>query len=158
PDRRTPARSISDNQYGTCRGELQILMLSPHRAMLSRLKISRHALACAALVLALTGGSTGSSGAENLAAEAAELTKQGMQLERAGKYAEAEEAYRKGLSAYEKTFGPTNPWVGAVLNAIGRLYIKQHRDTEAEPVLLRGLAIMESRFGPDSIELVAPLT
>jgi tetratricopeptide (TPR) repeat protein len=97
--------------------------------------------------------------AENVAAaEAAKLKDQAVALEGAGKLAEAEDAYRKAQAAYEEAFGPENPWVAAMLNGIGRVYIKEHRDAEAEPVLKQGLAIMQNRMGVDSVELVAPLT
>ena len=132
-----------------------MINVSPRKVVSSCVKRYRQTLIGIAAVFA----SAGSALADNpAAAEGAELKDQAIALERAGKFTEAEDAYRRSMAAYEKAFGPTNPWVGAMLNAIGRVYIRQHREAEAEPLLKRGLAIMESRMGANSVEVVAPLT
>jgi tetratricopeptide (TPR) repeat protein len=86
------------------------------------------------------------------AVEGAELREKAVALERAGKLAEAEDAWRKGIAFYEKTFSPTHLWVGSLLAAVGRVYIKQHRDAEAVPVIQQGLAIMEGSLGGESAD------
>jgi hypothetical protein len=94
------------------------------KAVSSFVKISRQALIGSAAALVLTGSCRADNPA---AAEGAALKDQAIALERAGKLPEAEDAYRRSMSVCQKAFGPTNPWVRAMLNAIGGVYIKLHR-------------------------------
>src|SRR6185436_2449872 len=57
----------------------------------------------------------------------------------------------------EKRLGPEHPLVALTLRNLGNCYVSLGRYAEAEPVLLRSLAIREKVFGPENPELVPTL-
>jgi len=87
--------------------------------------------------------------AEPQGLESQVLSKETEDLYRKGEYERAAEVGIKALEIAEKAFGPDHPDVAGSLYNLGLVYIKQHKDAEAEPLFKRALAITEKAFGPD---------
>jgi len=75
---------------------------------------------------------------------------------RPGSYAEAETRYLAQLKKAKEDFGPEDPHVVRPMRNLAMLYHLQGKDTAAEPLLHRSLAIME-RAAPETIEISAIL-
>jgi serine/threonine protein kinase len=58
-----------------------------------------------------------------------------------------EHEYKNSLARYEKAFGVDSPKIEKQLNDLAQYYFRQHRLTEAEPLLERLLAIREKSLG-----------
>src|ERR1700675_2849083 len=71
-------------------------------------------------------------------------------LSRAGKYSEAVPLAQGQLESLEKKYGPFNVDVAGALNNLALLYSDQGRDTEAEPLYRRAIAILQKVQGLDS--------
>jgi CHAT domain-containing protein/Tfp pilus assembly protein PilF len=110
---------------------------------------NRLMLACLAL-LASTCLSAPSS-AQGLAAQSAKIA----ELGRAGKYAEAIPLAQAMLAQLEK--GPASRDLGGALNNLADLYGNVGRDSDAEPLFKRALAIMEKSVGLDSVAIAPEL-
>ena len=64
---------------------------------------------------------------------------------------------RDRWKASRKRFGPAHRDVGAALNNLAQAYGNQGRDSEAEPLFKRSIAILEKTAGLDSPEIAAVL-
>ena len=81
----------------------------------------------------------------------------GTALTASAQWTEAEVAKRRALALAEKSYGPDQPQVAAVLNNLGVLLLATNRLTEAEPLLRRALAIDEKTLGPEHPDVAADL-
>lgn len=82
--------------------------------------------------------------------ETAALSAKITELSRAGKYSEAIPLAQRQLEDLEKTRGPFDRDVAASLNNLALLYGNQGRDSEAEPLYKRAIAILEKIYGLNS--------
>ena len=69
--------------------------------------------------------------------EAATLAARAAALQQAGKYSEAIPLAQQVLAIREKQLGPNHPDVAESLAKLGRLYLQQGRNADAESVLSR---------------------
>jgi tetratricopeptide (TPR) repeat protein len=74
-----------------------------------------------------------------------------------GDYDGAAEMGKRALEVAEKDFGPDHPDTAGSLYNLGLVYIKQHKDAEAEPLFKRALAITEKALGPDDARVATIL-
>src|SRR3954463_6254089 len=74
----------------------------------------------------------------------------------AGADAEATDAFRKALEIGDQTLGADSPDLILILNDLTRLYLKQARHADAEPLLLRLLEMKRSK-GEDHPEVATVL-
>src|SRR5262252_4561634 len=79
--------------------------------------------------------------------EAATLAARAAALQQAGKYSEAIPLAQQVLAIREKQLGPNHPDVAELLAKLGRLYLQQGRNADAESVLRRAWAIFEQTRG-----------
>lgn len=63
-------------------------------------------------------------------------------------FARAEEMYGASIRMLESLLGPEQPRLAMSLHNLGAVYVHQHREEEAEPLVLRALEIWERSFGP----------
>jgi len=71
-------------------------------------------------------------------------------LQATNRYADAEPLLRRALAINEKSYGPENPSVAAVLTGLAILIEERFgRYEESEGLKRRALAIDEKSFGPD---------
>src|SRR6516164_8555765 len=121
----------------TCSGNMQMLRtwLTAGRTMML-------------IVLALSlSGSTGA--AADAVAEANSLNQQAIHLYQTGHYAEAEPLLKRSLAILEKTLGPEDPKIAALLSNLAELYDAEGRYADVEPLYKRSLAIREKALGPE---------
>lgn len=77
-------------------------------------------------------------------ADAAARSAEIAELSRAGEYSEAIPLAQRLLADMEKAHGPDHRDVAAALNNLALLYGSQGRDADAEPLLRRSIALVES--------------
>ena len=85
------------------------------------------------------------------------LSNEALELYQKGDYDRAAEMGKRALEAAERDFGPDHPDTAGSLHNLGLVYIKQHKNEEAEPLFQRALAIMEKSLGPDDPGLAKAL-
>ena len=88
--------------------------------------------------------------------ELAALIRLGTSMLEVGSDAEATECFRKALQTADQTLGSNNPDLILILNDLTRLYLKQSRFADAEPLLLRLLDMKRSK-GEDHPEVATVL-
>jgi len=67
-----------------------------------------------------------------------------------GRFADASHAFVEGIRASEGQ-GDPDPRLGQLLSDLAWLYHEQDRDTEADSLLLRALAVDQKKFGADAL-------
>jgi hypothetical protein len=104
------------------------------------------------------GGCTTNQAADPFASqkELAGLIQLGTEKVDAGADAEATECFQKALEIGEHVLSPDNPDLVLLLNDLTRLYLKQSRYAEAEPLLLRLFEMKRSK-GDDHPEVATVL-
>ena len=103
------------------------------------------------LALASSAGLATPSLAQGLAAQSAKINALGD----AGKYPEAIPLAEAMLASLEK--GPPSKDLAGAMNNLAQLHGDVGRDTEAEPLYMRALAIMEKTVGVDSVAIAPEL-
>ncbi|TFY67438.1 hypothetical protein EVG20_g3943 [Dentipellis fragilis] len=87
------------------------------------------------------------AGFANATMTGSSLHNQGYAFEAHGDFAKAEAAYLRAIDVKERGFGPGNTSTAVSQNALGELYIKMDKLSEAEEMLLRALKI-RNEIGP----------
>jgi tetratricopeptide (TPR) repeat protein len=108
-------------------------------------------MALAGACLAMPASAQGLA-AQGLAAQSAKIT----ELGNAGKYSEAIPLAQAMLANLER--GPASRNLAGALNNLAQLYGDVGRDTDAEPMLKRSIAILEKIVGLDSVAMAPELT
>jgi tetratricopeptide (TPR) repeat protein len=67
-------------------------------------------------------------------------------------YAKAEDLFQQALKQAQY-FGANDPKVGSTLNSLGLVYREEKKSKEAEEVFRRALPVLETVYGPDSIDV-----
>src|SRR3982750_3710165 len=101
-------------------------------------------------------GAKSSGAVDAPAADIAGLIQLGMTRPQAGAEAEATDYFRRALDIGDQTLGAGNPDLMLILNDLTRLYLKQSRYADAEPLLLRLLDMKRSK-GEDHPEVATVL-
>jgi tetratricopeptide (TPR) repeat protein len=89
--------------------------------------------------------------------ELTEAIEQAGKLYKAERFQEALPLLGKTIDLSEREFGPDDPRIAGLLNALGALHSNQGRYAEAEPVYKRALAIREKALGPEHRDVAITL-
>lgn len=73
------------------------------------------------------------------------------------KYAQAETAFGSALAYFEKSYGPDDPSVAAILNNLGSVEEGEGHAAKAELLYKRALEIDEKKLGPDHPDVAVAL-